>query len=139
MTKCWEKSWNVEILVVVWKQSATVAIPLSQRNHTSGSVLVTRKEMISLLAHKHIVVISISAVKWFSRKKNTQTHKSGFIQNKMTGNGQIHPRAVKRMYVVLQIHLNKVFCRGYSKRSSLFWHNNGNLHMLTFLKIDFPL
>lgn len=50
------------------------------------------------------MVISISAVKWFSRKKNTQTHKSGFIQNKMTGNGQIHPRAVKRMYVVLQIY-----------------------------------
>lgn len=59
-------------------------------------VLVTKKEIISLLAHKHSAVIKckdfekmVQKAANSQREKTTQSWKSGFVRNEMTGNGQM--------------------------------------------------
>lgn len=71
--------------------------------------------MISLLAHKHSAVIKCKDFEKMVQnaangqmEKTTQSWKSGFVRNEMTGNGQmrgywwLRPRAIKRMHVVSQ-------------------------------------
>lgn len=119
--------------------------------------------MISLLAHKHIVVINIWTLKrWFKKLclvrlggEHTHTKLEERICPKWNGwqwtdarLSMVTPCAIKNIYVVSQDDwsicftnsLHKAFCRGYSAPGSLAWNNNNsNLCISTFFNIAFFL